>query len=46
VNASSIPGWGPELKHQIRKQYGGTISLRGYGERLPDYNNYFRVPGA
>jgi choline dehydrogenase-like flavoprotein len=43
VNASSIPGWGPELKHQIRKQYGGTISLRGYGERLPDYNNYFEI---
>jgi hypothetical protein len=31
------------LKHQIRKQYGGTISLRGYGERLPDYNNYFEI---
>ena len=43
VTPSSIPGWGLDLKHQIRKQYGSTISLRGYGERLADYDNYFEL---
>jgi choline dehydrogenase-like flavoprotein len=35
--------WGAQLKQQIRKQYGSTISLRGYGERIPDHDNYFEI---
>lgn len=35
--------WGRELKRQIRTEYGATMSFRGYGERLPDYDNYFEI---
>ena len=38
-----LTGWGADLKRKIRQEYGSTISLRGYGERLPDYNNYFEL---
>jgi len=41
--AGGITGWGAQLKNQIRQEYGSTISLRGYGERLPDYDNYFEI---
>ncbi|HYM12417.1 MAG TPA: GMC family oxidoreductase [Bryobacterales bacterium] len=41
-----LPGWGPDLKKAIHADYGAAISLRGYGERLPDYSNYFEIdPG-
>lgn len=38
--------WGRELKRQIRSQYGATMSFRGYGECLPDYDNYFEIDPA
>ncbi len=38
-----VPGWGPELKKTIHAKYGAAIGLRGYGERLPDYDNYFEI---
>ncbi len=41
--AGGARGWGADLKRQIREVYGSTISLRGYGERLPDYDNYFEI---
>jgi choline dehydrogenase-like flavoprotein len=41
--SGAAPGWGQTLKRQIRAQYGSTLSLRGYGERIPDYNNYFEI---
>ncbi len=40
---TGIPGFGPGLKRQIREEYGSTISLRAYGERLPDHDNYFEI---
>lgn len=36
-------GWGAALKRQIRETYGSTISLRSYGECLPDHDNYFEI---
>lgn len=39
----SAAGWGLELKKQLRANYGAAISLRGYGERLPEYSNYFEI---
>jgi choline dehydrogenase-like flavoprotein len=36
-------GFGAALKRQVREDYGATVSLRGYGERLPDYDNYFEL---
>jgi choline dehydrogenase-like flavoprotein len=41
--AAEIPGWGAPLKKAIYANYGAAISLRGYGERLPDYDNYFEI---
>jgi len=35
--------WGEELKRQIRREYGSTISLRGYGERISDTDNFFEI---
>ena len=40
---SGGPGYGESLKARIREAYGATLSLRGYGECLADYNNYFEV---
>jgi choline dehydrogenase-like flavoprotein len=38
--------FGADLKREIRANYGSTISLRGYGECLPDRGNYFEIdPG-
>ena len=39
----SAPGWGLDLKKQIRANNGAAIGLRGYGERLPEYSNYFEI---
>jgi choline dehydrogenase-like flavoprotein len=36
-------GFGQPLKRQVREDYGATVTLRGYGERLPDYDNYFEL---
>ncbi len=41
--ASSLPGWGLGLKQKIRENNGAWISLRGYGERLPEFSNYFEI---
>ena len=38
-----MSGWGLDLKKQIRANGGAGISLRGYGERLPEYSNYFEI---
>ncbi len=43
VSGSAGAGWGRALKRKIREQYGSTISLRSYGECLPDYDNYFEI---
>ena len=42
-SAGGDTAWGRELKRQIRSQYGATMSFRGYGECLPDYDNYFEI---
>ncbi len=41
--AGGLTGWGAALKRRIREQYGSAISLRAYGERLPEYDNYFEI---
>lgn len=41
--SAGLPGYGEALKKQIREEYGSTISLRGYGERLPEYDSYFEI---
>ena len=46
VPTAAAPGWGLSLKQQLRRRYGSTVSLRAYGECLPDYDNYFEIdPG-
>ncbi|MBI1760689.1 MAG: GMC family oxidoreductase [Acidobacteria bacterium] len=40
---AGVPGFGSALKGQIREEYGSLITLRGYGERLPAYDNYFEL---
>jgi choline dehydrogenase-like flavoprotein len=35
--------WGAALKRQIRQEYGSTISLRSYGERVPHFDNSFEI---
>jgi choline dehydrogenase-like flavoprotein len=42
-SAGGDTAWGRDLKRQIREQYGATMSFRGYGERLPDFDNYFEI---
>ena len=42
-DTSAINGWGVDLKKQIRANNGASISLRGYGERLPEHSNYFEI---
>ncbi|MFN0119592.1 MAG: GMC family oxidoreductase [Blastocatellia bacterium] len=41
--AAGLMGFGNAMKQQIRDEYGSTVSLRGYGERLPDHDNYFEL---
>ncbi len=41
--SAGLQGFGGALKRQVREEYGSVISLRGYGERLPDYDNYFEI---
>jgi choline dehydrogenase-like flavoprotein len=43
---AGLMGFGPALKNQIREEYGSAISLRGYGERWADYDNYFEIDPA
>jgi len=40
---AGLMGFGSALKNQVREEYGGAISLRGYGERWADYDNYFEI---
>src|SRR2546430_1230603 len=35
--------WGPSLKQRIRQEYGSSVSLRGYGERIPLHENHFEI---
>jgi len=42
-SSGGASSWGAALKRQIREEYGSTLSLRGYGERLPDRDNYFEI---
>lgn len=42
-SAGGDTDWGRDLKRHIRQEYGATMSFRGYGERLPDYDNYFEI---
>jgi choline dehydrogenase-like flavoprotein len=42
-SSGGVTGWGDNLKRQIREQYGSTISLRGYGERIGYYENCFEI---
>jgi choline dehydrogenase-like flavoprotein len=42
INAD-VKGWGPALKEEIYSQYGSVLSLRGYGECMPDHNNFFEI---
>jgi choline dehydrogenase-like flavoprotein len=45
VNAG-VGGYGASLKQEIYSQFGSLLTLRGYGERIPDHNNYFEIdPG-
>jgi choline dehydrogenase-like flavoprotein len=44
--SSRQTGWGATLKKDIRETYGSSISLRGYGECVPDYDNYFEIDPA
>jgi choline dehydrogenase-like flavoprotein len=42
VNAG-VGGYGASLKQEIYSQFGSLLTLRGYGERIPDHNNYFEI---
>ncbi len=45
--ARGVKGYGAAFKRGVRDLYGSGISLRAYGERLPDYDNYFEIdPGG
>ena len=35
--------WGTPLKQRIRQEFGASISLRGYGECIPRYENHFEI---
>lgn len=43
ASAGGIQGYGSSLKQQIRSTYGATLSLRGYGERMPIRENRFEI---
>ena len=43
AGASRVPGYGSSYKRAVREHYGSQVSLRAYGERLPDYDNYFEI---
>jgi choline dehydrogenase-like flavoprotein len=43
IGSSGGTGWGADFKTRIRETYGSALSLRGYGEWLADYNNYFEI---
>jgi choline dehydrogenase-like flavoprotein len=40
---AGVAGFGSALKAHIRDEYGSLMTLRGYGERVPDYDNYFEL---
>jgi len=41
--ARRAPGFGAEFKRQVREQNPAIISLSGFGESLPDFNNYCEI---
>ena len=43
TGVNSMPGYGASYKRGVRELYGTRISLRAYGERIPDYDNYFEI---
>jgi hypothetical protein len=43
----SVPGYGASYKRGVRELYGTSVWMRAFGERLPDYDNYFEIdPGG
>jgi choline dehydrogenase-like flavoprotein len=47
AGAGRARGYGASFKRSVRESYGAGVSLRAYGERLPDYDNYFEIdPGG
>jgi choline dehydrogenase-like flavoprotein len=42
-SAGGADGYGVQLKQRIRANYGATLSLRGYGERMPLRENRFEI---
>ena len=43
----SIAGFGSEFKKRVREQNPAMLSLAGFGECLPDFNNYCEIdPGG
>ena len=47
TGAGTVRGCGASFKRGVRDLYGTAVSLRAYGERLPDYDNYFEIdPGG
>ncbi|MBI3694191.1 MAG: GMC family oxidoreductase, partial [Acidobacteria bacterium] len=43
TGAGTVKGYGASFKRGVRDLYGTAVSLRAYGERLPDYDNYFEI---
>ncbi len=42
-----IEGFGPDFKKTVRERYPAMLSLAGFGECLPDFNNYCEIdPGG
>jgi choline dehydrogenase-like flavoprotein len=42
----SIGGFGSEYKKRVREQYPAMVSLAGFGECLPDFDNYCEIDPA
>jgi choline dehydrogenase-like flavoprotein len=41
--ARTIPGFGGDFKERVRGQYPARVSVAGFGECLPDFNNYCEI---
>jgi choline dehydrogenase-like flavoprotein len=42
-SSGGLSGWGLALKKKIREEYGSTVSLRAYGERLARRDRWFEI---
>jgi choline dehydrogenase-like flavoprotein len=42
----SIGGFGSDFKKRVREQYPAMVSLAGFGECLPDFDNYCEIDPA